>query len=173
MANTLASQLSAGLKWLDTNPLALSNLVESSALNFSLALASGTGGSQADQIWGYTNTLGAGVTLNIVLSALNQTIHGTSYALNMVTVRAIVVVNQNTVSGNYLKLTPNASNPFELPFNGQASPAGIRIGPNSVGVISNLVDGWATVASTSDSLALINPGATGIQYQLAILGTSA
>ena len=172
-ANNLSSELKASIGWMNIQPLPLTNVTDSSSLAYDQSLTTGTAAGEADQIWGYSETLGAGVTRNIVLSALNETVFGSNVQLNMKKIKAILLLNLSTTSGDVLKLTPNASNPFELPFNGQSSPAGNVIGANSALLLSSIVDGWATVTGTSDALALINPGSNPIPYQIAILGTSA
>jgi hypothetical protein len=172
-ANILSSELKASIGWLNIQPLALSNVTDSSTLAYDQTLATGVAAGQADQIWGFSETLGAGVTRNIVLSALNETVFGSTVALNMKKVKAILLLNLSTTSGDVLTLTPNSSNPFKAPFNGQASPAGAVVGAASALLLASVIDGWATTTSSADSLALINPGSNPIAYQIAILGTSA
>ena len=104
------SELKASLGWLNIQPLPLTNVTDSSSLAYDQSLSTGTGAGEADQIWGYSHyTLGASVTLNLVLSALDETVFGSNVQLNMKKIKAILLLNLSTTRRR-VEAAFNASN---------------------------------------------------------------
>lgn len=171
--NTLRSTLSVALDWLNAQPLSVSTLQENAGVGYDNTQPTGTASGEADQAWGYTGSLSASGSQSFTLSALTESVYGSTVTLNMVKVKAIVVVNLSTTSGQQLLLAPAASHPFEAPWNAQAAPAGNIIGPNSPLVLADIEDGWATTSGSADTITLSNPSADTIEYAIAVLGTSA
>lgn len=159
-------------KWNRTTALDLSTVTDSASLTQTKSLASGTSSDQADQVWHDQRTVTSGSNDDLDLTALTQTVFGSTLTTNVAEVVAILVVNESTTTGNYLTVGSGAAtNPIVAPF-GAANTIGVQVGPSSAMLVSSYVDGWAVSGSTK-TLRIKNNGASSITYSIAIWGRSA
>ena len=170
MAVTLNCTLRASLQWALLDTLDLSTVGDQATLQYSQNIANGTAVSTADLIWHDTRTLAAAANDDLDLNALTQSIFGTTVTKAILKVKAIVIAVTTTTSGYYLKVGASGGNEWIAAFG--ATGDLVKVGANSVLVLSNLVDGWAVVNGATDLLRINNPSAGPVTYNIAILGTS-
>lgn len=172
---TMTSKLEARLTWLQKSAQDLSTVVDSGFLDFAVDLATGTAINTADIVWHDTRTVNSGSNDDLDLSsasALVRSIFGTNVPTTFVKVKAILIKNKSTATGEELQLDSSVANAFTGWCAGSTTSKK-QIGPNSVGVESNLCDGWAVTAGSADILRITNTGAAPIVYDIVIIGTSA
>jgi hypothetical protein len=173
---TMTSKLEGRLTWLQKSAqnLSTSTVVDSAYLDFAVDLATGTAINTADIVWHDSTTLASGANRDIDLSSTSscvRAIFGTNVATTFVKVKAIVIKNKTTTTGDELILDSSVANAF-LGWCINATSK-CQVGPNSLMVLSNLADGWAVTAGTGDILRITNTGTATISYDIAIIGTSA
>ena len=169
MAAALTLDILSSLTWVFTDALDLSTIRDSSAVSASLSMATGTGNNQVDLIWHDQLTLASAANDVLNLNALARTIYGTSNPINLVKVKAILVVNAATAAGEDLTIGANATTPFLGPLGG-TTPT-IKCEAGSPLLLVNYVDGWST--SGANNLKIVNSGASSNTYKIVIAGTSA
>ena len=133
----------------------------------------GTGAGQADKVWHDERIVSSLSNDDLDLTALTTTIFGSTVTINFVKVKAILLVNTSTTSGDELRVggAGAAGNAFAAPFNGDQD-AVVEVGADSALLLSNKTDGWTVTAGTGDILRINNPTGNAITYQIAIIGTS-
>lgn len=171
MADTLQSQIVASLRWLledDAGP------TDNDKLEFSSGtIEDGVAVDTCDVRWySGTRTILAGANDDLDLTALTKTIFGGTLTTTFAKVKAILIVNLSTTTGEVLVLRANVANAFLGPFDG-ITTVRLVIGPDSPTLLASKKDGWAVTNGSADVLRINNPGATSISYKIAILGTSA
>jgi hypothetical protein len=172
MADTLATKLIASLEWNRSEALDLSNVIDRAKVEFTQEMADGTGNDQADLIWHDTRTVASAANDDLDLTALTQTIFGSTVTINFAKVKAILIVNTNTVAGDELVVDTSVANAFKGWANGSATSKA-EIGPDSAWLVSATLAGWAVTAGTGDIVRISNPGGgTSIIYKIVIIGTS-
>lgn len=171
MADTLTVDLSAKVQWLFSDTLDLSTVSDASSVSYARSLADGTGLDQADKIWHDSRTVSAGANDDLDLTALPQSLFGSVVTIAFSKVKALLVVNMSTVSGEQLRVGGAAANAWSAPFNG-VSASLVLVGPDSPLLLANKKDGWTVTAGTGDILRITNPTAAAITYRIVILGTS-
>jgi hypothetical protein len=173
MPDTLSVDLKASLAWLLSESLSLSTVSDNASLEYSKSLADGTGADLADLLWHAERTVGAGSNDDLDLTALTKTIFGTAVVVNFTKVKAILVINTSSTSGQELRIGGAGGGvAFSAPFNGDAD-AQIEVGADSCLLLSNKKDGWTVTPGTGDVLRIANPNAAAVTYKIAIIGTSA
>ena len=80
---------------------------------------------------------------------LKGAIFGTAVVASFSKIKAILIVNTSTSSGNLLRVG-GGSNPFTPPFVGSGT-AQVEIGADSALLLSNKKDGWNVTAGTPSS----------------------
>lgn len=169
MADTLAAEIKVACSWILREALDLSTVVDSARLEYSRTLADGTGTDQASIVWHDQRTIAAGGNDDLDLAGgLTNTIFGTPVVAAFSKIKAIVIVNTNTSSGNLLRVG-GGPNPFTPPFVGGGA-AQVEIGADSALLLANKKDGWNVTAGTGDILRIHNPSGVSITYKIAILG---
>lgn len=174
MADTLTSALATNLSWILTEGGPLSTVQDSAQLNFESATADGVGAGQADVLWHDRRTLAAGAHDDLDLAGgLTRSLFGGSVTIAFAKAKAIVVKSLATASGDVLRVGPGAaSNSFTAPFGGVAG-ALVEVGPGSLLVLCELLDGWTVTPGTADILRITNTsGTNSVDYDIALLGTS-
>lgn len=171
MADTLAVDISAKAQWLFSDALDLSTVADASQVSYARSLSDGTGADQADKIWHDSRTLAAGGNDDLDLTALAQTIFGSAISISFSKVKALLVVNTSTTTGDQLRVGGAAANAFSAPFNG-VSASLVLVGPDSPLLLANKKDGWTVTAGTGDILRIHNPTANAITYRIVIVGVS-
>jgi hypothetical protein len=172
MADTLAVDIKASLVWLFQETIDLAVVSDSSQLQYVRSLTDGTAADQADKLWHDQRTVAAGANDDLDLTALVNTIFGSTVTMHLAKVKALLIVNLSTAAGDELRLDSSVANAFTAPFNGSATSQ-VEIGADSALLLSNKKDGWTVTAATGDILRVRNPGPNAITYQIALVGTSA
>ena len=172
MADTLSVDVRASLAWLFQEAIDLTTIADSSKLEYARSLADGIAADQADKLWHDERTIAAGANDDLDLTALVNTVFGSTLTIALAKVKALLIVNTSTVSGDELRLDSSVSNGFRAPFNGSAASI-VEVGADSALLLCNKKDGWAVTAGTGDILRIHNPGANAITYRIAVIGTSA
>lgn len=167
----------AGAQLIDT----LANgetVTRSLSLAFSHTIADGTGASQMDKAWYGSGSIAATTNLDLdVAGGLTLSIFGTNVDVTFAKVKLIVIKNTTATTSLPLLVGPNASGtPLGTHFLGpwNAVNTGVNvIGPSSVFVAANFVDGFPIVAGTTDVLRIRNGNGSAVTYEALIMGTSA
>ncbi|HEY2883106.1 MAG TPA: hypothetical protein VGJ15_11745, partial [Pirellulales bacterium] len=116
MSETLTSEIKASIGWLFQDQLDTGMVSDSSQLTFHQPLATGTGSSQADRIWHVARTLAAGAHDDLVLSGLEWDLFDNSLAIELATVKAVLLINTATSDGENLAVGAAATHPWPGPF---------------------------------------------------------
>lgn len=173
MADTLATTIDFKVSWNRSEALDLSNAVDQGTLSLLKTLADGTGNDQADVCWHDSRSVSSAANDDLDLTALTQTIYGSTVTITMAKVKAIVIINTNTTAGDELVIDTSVSNAFKGWSNASATSKA-EIGPGGLWVVSAPLAGWTVTNSSTDILRVSNPGGgTSITYKIFILGTSA
>jgi hypothetical protein len=172
MADTLAVDLKASISWLFSDSLDLSTVSDNAKLEHAVSTADGTGLDQADKLWHDQRTVAAGSDDDLDMTALANSIFGSSVSISFAKVKAILIVNTSTTSGQVLRVGgAGAGLAFATPFNGSVT-AVVEVGADSCLMLMNKKDGWAVTPTTGDLLRVANPGASPVTYKVVIIGTS-
>ncbi len=172
MADSLSVDLKASMAWLLSESLDLSTVNDNATLEYSESIVDGTDADKADLLWHDERTVLAAANDDLDLTSLTNTIFGSTVTINFVKVRAILLVNTSTTSGDVLNVGGSgAGSAFATPFAGDAD-AKVQVGADSALLLANKKDGWAVTAGTGDILRVNNPGANDVTYRIAIIGTS-
>src|SRR5688572_4302932 len=99
MADTLAVDIKASLVWLFQDAIDLTVVSDSSKLEYAESLADGTAADQADKLWHDQRTVAAGANDDLDLTALVNTIFGSTVTINLVKVKALLIVNLSATAG--------------------------------------------------------------------------
>lgn len=168
MADTLTTDVSFALRWSFVAGLNLGNVIDSNRLSYSETLANGSGSSQAQKVWHDERTLAAGATETLDLNALTNSAFGGTVTVNFSTVKFLAIV-VTTASTGYLQIGGAASNEWYAPF--AAAGDKVKVGPDSLLVLSEKVSGWTVTNGSADSLKIDNPSAVSVTYRIVIVGT--
>lgn len=171
MADTLNTTVSASVAWARTEALDLGNVVDSNSLKYSVTMADGTSASQADKVWHDERTLAASANDDLDLTALTQSIYGSTVTTSFAKVKGILIVVTTTTTAYYLTVGAAASAEWTAPFN--AAGDKVKVGANSALLLSSVVDGWAVTDTSADTLRISNPSAGSVTYRITIWGASA
>lgn len=168
--STLASEIKASINWLFQEPLALTTVGDASQLSYEDQLANGSAADEADTIWSDQRTIAASGRDDLDLTALVHTLFGSTLTITLASVKAILLVNTSTTSGDTLQLDSSVTNACTAPFGGSAASL-VQIGADSALLLSSKKDGW-TVNSTHKILRVSNLSADSVTYSIVILGVS-
>lgn len=171
MADTLAVDLSVKAQWLFSDALDLSTVADASQVSYARSLSDGTGADQADKIWHDSRTVSAGASDDLDMTALPQSIFGGTINISLSKVKALLIVNTSTTTGDQLRVGGAPANSFSAPFNGVAASLAL-VGPDSPLLLSNKRDGWTVTPGTGDILRIHNPTSNAITYRIVIVGVS-
>lgn len=171
MADTLQTTLKASIAWLFSETLDAGDVEDHNTYAWDEVTADGTAVDQADKVWHDTRTVNAGANDDLDLNALTNTIFGSTVTINFVKIKAILIINTSTTSGDELRVGGAASQEWLAWV--LAAGDKVRLGADSALLISSKKDGWTVTNGSSDTLRIHNPGASPITYKIAIVGTSA
>jgi hypothetical protein len=171
MADTLTAQIKASLNWLFQESLDLATVEDDAKLEYDESLADGTADDQADKVWHDSRTLASGASDDLDLTALTNTIFGSTVTIDFVRIKAILIVNTATTAGEDLTVGGAAAQEWTA----WVAAAGdkVRVPADSCLLITNKKTGWTVTDGASDTLRITNTGAGSITYKIAMLGTSA
>ncbi len=172
MADSLSVDLKASMAWLLAESLDLSTVNDNATLEYSVSIVDGTAADKADLLWHDELVISAVSNDDLDLTALTNTIFGSTVTINFTKVRAILLVNTSTTAGDFLNVGgAGAGSAFDTPFAGDAD-AKVQVGADSALLLANKKDGWAVTGGTGDILRVHNPGGNSVTYRIAIIGTS-
>ena len=172
MSDTLSLEISASLSWLFEESLDLSTLTDNARLEYSQLLQDGTAAGEADKIWHDTRTIGVGANDDLDLSALTQSIHGSTVTIGFAKVRAIFLVNTSTTVGEALTLDASVTNALLGPFGGVATSK-LELPPDSTLMLVSKIDGWDVSDGSADIIRVTHSASVALTYKVVIVGTSA
>lgn len=173
MADTLSASIGAGVSWLYADTLDLSTVSDNANLEYEFDFADGTGNNQADKVFHDERTVAASDEDDLDLAGgLSQTIFGSSVTYTFAKIKAILIRNMNTTSGDDINLDSSVTNSILTLFSSSATSK-IPIPANGVLLMTNPIGGWAVTASTADILRIANGGSNSVTYRIVIVGTSA
>lgn len=138
------------------------------ALSLEVALASGTGASQADRVFADQRTLAASATEDLDLAGVLTDAFGA--VITFAKIKA-VIIKAAAANTNDVNVTRPASNGVPIFL---AASDGIGVKPGGAFAWFFPGTGVTVTAGTGDLLTLTNSaGSTGVTYDIVILGTSA
>lgn len=165
----LTASIKAAIKASHTRTLDLGTPAYQLSKAIEIALATGTGSSQADLLFTDTRTVAASGTDALDLAGGLTDAYGTTLAF--VELRAILVV-ASSANTNNVRVNRPASNGVPIFL---AAGDGIDVPPGGTFMWASPLDGKVTVtAGTGDLLNIDNSSSgTGVNYDVVILGVSA
>jgi hypothetical protein len=175
MAATLQHTIKASIRWLFQDALqsaaGLTTVSDTSEAAFSTDYSTGTGASLADLIWGQVRTLASSGNDDLDLTALTNTIFGNTVTINFAKVKAILIINTNTVSGDDLVIDTSVTHGATFLTGGASGKVPIPSGAPML--LANEIAGWAVTNGSNDVLRITNNGSHNVTYKIVIIGTSA
>lgn len=142
--------------------------IDNDRLDYAEQLLDGNGDNQAEAAWHeQSQTLSSGASTTLDLSNLTRTVLGDAHAVTLLTVKALLIVNESTGTGELI-VGDAASNAWYAPF-GSATDE-VVVPPDSPLLLANRKDGWVVDASNRN-LKLTASG-DDVTYSIAVLGTT-
>lgn len=170
MITTLDSMIGAELGWTWRDRLGTSSVVDSNRHLFSKRLTDGAAAGQANAVWHLEDqTLALGQSLLLELDRLEQSLFGDTITIRLASVKAILIVNQNTASPGYLLVGGAPTAPWHAPFGAAAHT--IKVMPGCPLLLANVGSGWPIEADAH--LLQLQAAAEPVVFQIAVLGTLA
>jgi hypothetical protein len=171
MPDSLTAQIKSSLHWLFQESLDLATVADDARLEYDKTLADGAADDQADKVWHDSRTLASAASDDLDLTALVNTIFGSTVTISFAKIKAILIVNTATTAGD--DLTVGGAIAQEWTAWVGAAGDKVRVPADSCLLISNKKTGWTVTNGASDTLRITNAGANPITYKIAVLGTSA
>lgn len=171
MADTLTTTAKASVQWAFTESLDLSTITNPGKLEYSLAMEDGTTNGTADKLWQDTRSLATGNNDDLDLTALTNTIYGSTVTISFAEVCGIFIKNNNTTAGHDLTVGASGGNEWNVPFG--ATGDLIELPANGILLITNPLAGWAVTNGSADLLRIGNSSGSTISYSIVIWGRSA
>lgn len=173
MADTLSVDVKASLHWLFQETLDLATVTDTARLEYARSLADGVSLDQADKLWHDERTLASGASENLDLTALSNSVFGSTVTIGFVRVKALMIVNLATAANEDLAVggAGSGANAWHAPFKNDAD-ARVVVGADSTLLWINKKHGWSVINSSSDVLKIANDGLGSVTYRIAIVGTS-
>jgi len=151
---------SAGWNWNE-------GAIDNDRLDYAEQLLDGNGDNQAEAAWHEASeTLLQGTSTTLDLSNLTRTVLGDAHAVTLLTVKALLIVNESTGAGELI-VGDAASDVWSAPL-GSATDQ-LIVPPDSPLLLANRNGGWA-VDSSNRNLKLTASG-DDVTYSIAVLGT--
>jgi len=171
MAETLSAEIKSSLVWLFQDTLGLTTIADASRLEYDAPLTDGAGGGQANSLWHDLRTVAVSAHDDLSLAALPQMIFGNSVSIDLVAVKALLIVNTETTAGEDLLVGAAASSPWSAPFGGAGHQ--VRVPADSCLLLVNKTAGWTVASGSSETLRVANAGTGPIDYKIVIVGIHA
>jgi hypothetical protein len=169
MALTTTANLSSFINWTTIESNGLSRLSDIGSVESEQNFTDGTGNLKCDIIWHAIRTASGNSYDSLDLTSLSFDLFGIDSTLSFNNIKGIAIKNTNETIGNKLGLAATGSDAFTTPFNGGSGD--LPIYPTDCLVLANSIVGW-TVDSSHKYLSVINNNATGINYEIAIVGVT-
>ena len=142
--------------------------VDNDRLEYAVRFLEGNGDNQAEAVWHVEDqTLSDGASTTLDLTALTRTIFGETFTFTLLTVRALLIVNQGTGGGELL-VGDAAADQWSEPFG--ADGERITVPPDSSLLLCNRQAGW-NVDDSNKNLKLAASGGE-VTYSVAVVGTT-
>jgi len=168
MAISLRSTILAQIGWTWNDQENDVTMTDSNKLVSSQELSSGTGTNQADCVWHEeSQVLAIGESTTWELDALTKSFFGDTITIQLLTIKAILILNKTATSGGTLVVGGASSNQWYSAFN--AADNKVKIEAGGLLLMSNPGDGWAVSAGSTD-LKIESTGGN-VTYDVAIIGT--
>lgn len=168
MADSLVTTVSAGIKWLFTSPIDAGNVIDPNQLSYTLDQTTGTGSDQVNKEWSDTRSVASGANDDLLLSGLTNTIFANTVTMAFTKIRAILVTNNSTTSGDDLLIGGAASHEWFACFGATGHkvycPAGSAL------LLQNRYGTWTVTSGSADQLRIHNSGSNSISYSIAVIG---
>ncbi len=143
--------------------------VDNNRLEYARQLLEGNGADQAEAVWHLENqTLSDTASTTFDLSALARTVFGDTHSVTLLTVKALLIVNESASGGGNLVVGGAASDEWSAPF--AADGDKLSVPPDSPVLLAATADGW-TVDATNKDLKLAASGGD-VTYSIAMIGTT-
>ena len=168
MTNTLTTQLRLAIGWQLRKVLDLSTVADQGAVQYDADFANGVETDQADALWHDRRTLLAGASDDLDLASGLTNSLGES--LSFAKLKGLFLRNLTLTPDEIIDLG-GGSNPFEswLGAGGDA----IHVGPGGVLLVWNpATAGYPVAAGTADILRVTNAGASPLDYEVILIGTT-
>lgn len=172
MADTLSFDVRAKVAWVFKEALDLANVIDSGEKEYKYSFADGTGSSQADKVWADQRTVTAAANDDLDLTALTDSIFGSTRTISFAKIRGIYIQNTSTTAGEELQLDSSVAASIVAPF-AASTTSKLQIPEDSCILLVNKITGWTVTNTTADVLRITSTGAASIVYNIAIWGTSA
>ncbi len=165
---SLTSRITAQIEAAHVGSLDLGSLTAKISAGAAIALASGTGASQADQVFSDQRTITASSSENLDLAGSLADAFGATITFAKIKAIMILADSGNT---NDVVIGNAASNGFTGPFG--AATHTVAVKPGGVAMFAHPGTGWTVTAGTGDILKVANSGGTtSVTYKVIIIGTS-
>jgi hypothetical protein len=173
MADALAVDIKASLHWLFQESLDLATVTDTARLEYARSLADGVSLDQADKLWHDQRTLAAGASENLDLTALTNSVFGSTVTISFLRVKALMIVNLATTANEDLAVggAGAGANGWHAPFKGNAD-AKVVVAADSTLLWINKKHGWTVLNNSSDILKIANDGLASETYRIAVVGAS-
>jgi hypothetical protein len=173
MADSLSLDVRASCNWLFQDGLDLSTVSDASKLEYTAALADGTGDGQVDKMWHDERSLSSAQSEDLDLTGLDLTLFGSTVTIVLAKVKALLIVNTSTTAGDDLLVggAGAGNDGWGAPFDGDQD-AQVSVPADSVLMLMNKKDGWTVTGGSNDALRIENTSANTVTYRIAIIGTS-
>ncbi len=136
-------------------------------LGYEQSLAEGNGDNQAEAAWHLESQVLLDTnSTTLDLTALTRTILGDTLSVTFLTVKALMIVNQSTGTGELL-IGGAGTNEWSEPFGADGDLA--TVPPDSTLLLTNRKQGW-DVDSTNKNLKLAASGGD-VTFSIALVGT--
>ena len=168
MTTNLRSMIHAELGWTWKDELGTTRVVNSNRLKSIQTLLDGADEGEADAVWDAAGeVLASGNSTTLQLDALEKDLFGDTLVVSLLTVKALMIVNQDTGTGGYLLLGGAATDAWEEPFG--SSGDRIKVMPGAPVLLTCPGEGW-DVDSGSTNLKIEAVGGA-VTFDIALLGT--
>ncbi len=173
MADTLTVDIKASLHWLFQDALDLATVTDTARLEYGRTISDGVTVDQADKLWHDERTLASGASENLDLTALTNSVFGSTVTINFARVKALMIVNLATTPNEDLAVggAGSGGNGWHAPFKGNAD-ARVVVSADSTLLWINKKHGWTVINDLSDILKIANDGLGSVTYKIAIVGAS-
>ena len=142
--------------------------VDSDRLDYTGQLLDGNGDNQAEAVWHVENqTLLDGTSTTLDLTALTRSMLGDSVAVTLLSVKALLIVNESTTGGE-LVVGGAATDEWSEPFVADGDQIAVPL--DSPMLLADRRAGWE-VDSLNKNLKLAASGGN-VTYSIAIVGTT-
>lgn len=160
------------LNWTTGNPLDLVTIAESGLQTWEPGTyATGTGASQVDRVFTDERSVATTVDDDLTLSALAESIFGSSVSIVLAKLKFLWILNKNAVSGDDLTIDTSVTHGATFLTGGASGKIVVPAG--AAFFMACPIPGWTVTASTNDVLRIHNGSSHTVVYDIMLAGTHA